>query len=185
MRDSSFRLEVCPMAGAWREAVDLPPSGFGRLEAVATIDRLPRGRPERDLRRRSARRADGVVELARATAHVTAIAASHHLLLVAATATTGGLVLESTFAVERLLSRREHEFLAAVAAFDSLVDISHEASGTLSPLKRNDPRRARIAEGSMGSNRGKWGACGDQNRDRDHCIPLVASGLLGTGKRHP
>jgi hypothetical protein len=46
-------------------------------------------------------------------------------------------VLEPTLTVERLLSRREHELLAAIAAFDYLVDIRHGASETLSPLKMN------------------------------------------------
>lgn len=86
------------------------------------------------------------MELARSGAHaapaITAphagsAAASRHLLGIAATTTTGGLVLESTFAVERLLSRREHEFLAAIAAFDYLVYIGHEASGNALATKKD------------------------------------------------
>jgi len=103
------------------------------------------------------------VELARASAHaaaIAAIAAAHaaptsasaarHLLAVAATSAARGLVLESTFAVERLLSRREHEFLAAVAAFDSLVDISHEASGYALATKKKRPPAGKNRQGLDG-----------------------------------
>jgi len=77
-------------------------------------------------------------------------------------------VLESTFTVESLFPRREHEFLAAIAAFDYLVDIRHGASETLSPLKTKSPPAGETGRGSDGQqSREPGGAFGDLNRGEE------------------
>ena len=55
------------------------------------------------------------------------------LLLIAATAAPGRLVLKPSFLVERLLPCRENELLPAVPTLDSLVTLHHEASEALPP----------------------------------------------------
>jgi hypothetical protein len=61
------------------------------------------------------------------------LTASLTLLLVAAAAATGRLVLKTPVLVEILLANREHKFFTAVPTFDYLVYVSHEASEPTSP----------------------------------------------------
>src|SRR5882672_7503055 len=125
-----------------------PPTRAHGLEAVTTIDRLPRGRFEGNLGRHPARRTNGFVELARRRRH-RRYGRGHHaprggagalaLFLVPAATAASRLMLKPTFLVERLLPRREHELLPAVPTLDRLVTLHHEASRALSPWKRESP----------------------------------------------
>jgi hypothetical protein len=55
-------------------------------------------------------------------------------LFVSTPAAAGRFVLETALLVERLLARRKHELLAAIAAFQYSVFFRHEASVTPSPV---------------------------------------------------
>src|SRR5438552_12950497 len=117
---------------------DPPPRTHG-LEAVTTVDRLPRGRLEGNLGRHPAGGTNGLVEFARRRRR--RYGRGHHaprggtgalaLLLVPAAAATRGFVLETPLLVERLLPSIEFELFLVVHKLHRYVYLIIDAFRTL------------------------------------------------------
>lgn len=97
------------------------------MEAIAAIDRAVVARLERNLAVFSACGADSVKHL---TVRTTSAAVRVVLACITAGLATLGLVIETLFCVELLLSGGECELLSTVLAYDSFV-LEHEI-----PLKK-------------------------------------------------